>query len=70
MLTSIRSSPCFFGWAFAGEVVSARMVVAALGILGAVAVIIRYGGKTVQKEVAQEAAPEPVPERRRAGRSS
>ena len=60
----------FFGWAFASEVVSTRMVIAALGILGAVAVIIRYGGKAAQKEIAREAAPETVPELRRAGRSS
>jgi drug/metabolite transporter (DMT)-like permease len=60
----------FFGWAFASEAVTARMAVAALAILGAVAVIIRYGGKTVQKEVAREVAPESLPEPRRAGRSS
>jgi drug/metabolite transporter (DMT)-like permease len=60
----------FFGWAFASEVVTARMVIAALGILGAVAVIIRYGGQKTQKEVATEAAPGTLPEPRRAGRSS
>lgn len=60
----------FFGWAFASEVVTARMVIAALAILGAVAVIIRYGGAKAQKEVAREEAPEPLPEPRRAGRSS
>ena len=60
----------FFGWAFASEVVTARMVIAALAILGAVAVIIRYGGNAARKSVAREAAPEPVPEPRRAGRSS
>ena len=60
----------FFGWAFASEVVSARMVIAALAIVGAVAVIIRYGGQKGQKEIAREAAPESVPELRRAGRSS
>jgi len=60
----------FFGWAFASEVVTARMVIAALAILGAVAVIIRYGGNAARKSVAREAAPEPIPEPRRAGRSS
>ena len=60
----------FFGWAFASEIVTARMVIAALAILGAVAVIIRYGGQRAQKQVARELAPEPVPEPRRAGRSS
>jgi drug/metabolite transporter (DMT)-like permease len=60
----------FFGWAFASEVVTARMVIAALAILGAVAVIIRYGGRKTQNEVATEAAPETLPELRRAGRSS
>jgi len=58
------------GWAFASEVVTARTVIAALGILGAVAVIIRYGGQKAQKEVAREAAPEPLPEPKRAGRLS
>jgi drug/metabolite transporter (DMT)-like permease len=60
----------FFGWAFASEVVTARMVLAALAILGAVAVIIRYGGQKAQNEVAREAVPESLPEPRRAGRSS
>lgn len=56
----------FLGWALAGEGVTARTVIAALAIVGSVAVIIRYGGRKVQKEVALEAAPEP----RRAGRAS
>jgi drug/metabolite transporter (DMT)-like permease len=56
----------FLGWAFAGEGVTARTVIAALAIVGSVAVIIRYGGRKVQKEVALEAAPEP----QRAGRAS
>jgi drug/metabolite transporter (DMT)-like permease len=60
----------FFGWAFASEVITARMIIAALAILGAVAVIIRYGGQRTQKEVATEAAPATYPEPRRAGRSS
>ena len=58
------------GWAFASEVVTARTIIAALGILGAVAVIIRYGGQKAQKEVAREAAPETLPEPKRAGRHS
>jgi len=56
----------FLGWAFAGEGVTARTVIAALAIVGSVAVIIRYGGRRVQKDVALEAAPEP----QRAGRAS
>ncbi len=40
----------FFGWAFASEIVTARMVIAALAILGAVAVIIRYGGNGRRKK--------------------
>ena len=60
----------FFGWAFASEVVTARMVIAALAIVGAVAVIIRYGGQRARKEIAREAVPETEPELRRAGRSS
>jgi drug/metabolite transporter (DMT)-like permease len=60
----------FFGWAFASEVVTARMVIAALAIVGAVAVIIRYGGQPARKEIAREAVPESLPEIRRAGRSS
>ena len=59
-----------FGWAFAGEVVTTRMVIAALAIVGAVAVIIRFGGGKPQKEIAREAVPETLPELRRAGRSS
>ncbi len=60
----------FFGWAFASEAVTARMVIAALAILGAVAVIIRYGGNVAKKEVAREAVPETLPEPKRAGRIS
>lgn len=56
----------FLGWALAGEGLAARTVIAALAIVGSVAVIIRYGGRNVPKEVALEAAPEP----RRAGRAS
>ena len=60
----------FFGWAFASEAVTPRMVIAALAIVGAVAVIIRYGGQKAQKEIAREVAPETLPEPRRAGRTS
>lgn len=60
----------FLGWAFAGEAVTARTVIAALAIVGAVASIIRYGGRRVQKEVALEAAPEAAAEPKRAGRMS
>jgi drug/metabolite transporter (DMT)-like permease len=59
----------FLGWALAGEALTARTAIAALAIVGAVAVIIRFGGKA-QKEVAREASPELVLERRRAGRWS
>jgi drug/metabolite transporter (DMT)-like permease len=60
----------FLGWALAGEALTARTVIAALAIVGAVAVIIRYGGRKARQEVAREAAPEAAPERKRAGRSS
>jgi drug/metabolite transporter (DMT)-like permease len=60
----------FLGWALAGEGVTARTVIAALAIVGSVAVIIRYGGRKVQNEVALEAAPESAAEPRRAGRAS
>ncbi len=56
----------FLGWVFAGEGVTARTVIAALAIVSSVAVIIRYGGRKVAKDVALEAAPEPL----RAGRAS
>jgi drug/metabolite transporter (DMT)-like permease len=58
------------GWALAGEAVTLRTGLAALGIVGAVAIIIRYGGKRERKEVAEEVAPEIAPLRLRAGRSS
>jgi hypothetical protein len=38
--------------------------------VGAVAIIIRYGGKRQQKEVAREVAPETAPERLRAEEAS
>lgn len=37
------------GWAFAGEALTVRIGLAALAIVGAVALIIRYGGETPQK---------------------
>jgi drug/metabolite transporter (DMT)-like permease len=58
------------GWTFAGEMVTLRMGLAALGIVGAVAIIIRYGGKREQEEVAREVAPETTPARLRAGEAS
>lgn len=60
----------FFGWALAGEAVTLRTALSALFIVGAVAIIIRYGGKRDQSEIAREAAPVPPPERLRAGRSA
>lgn len=60
----------FLGWALAGEAVTLRTGIAALGIVGAVAIIIRYGGGKAQREVARENAPQGMPERLRAGRSA
>ena len=57
------------GWAVAGEAITLRTGLAALGIVGAVAIIIRFGGKRAQEEVAREVAPE-APMRLRAGKSS
>jgi drug/metabolite transporter (DMT)-like permease len=57
------------GWAIAGEAITLRTGIAALGIVGAVAIIIRFGGKRKQAEIAREVAPE-APLRLRAGRSS
>ncbi|MEO8191194.1 MAG: drug/metabolite exporter YedA [Acidobacteriota bacterium] len=37
------------GWAFAGEALTVRIGLAALAIVGAVALIVRYGGETPQK---------------------
>ena len=54
------------GWAIAGEAVTLRTAVAALGVVGAVAVIIRYGGRPDLKKVQSEAVVEP-PVRLRAG---
>ncbi len=58
------------GWALGGEAVTLRTGLAALGIVGAVAIIIRFGGRKPQEEVAREIAPETTPVRLRAGRSS
>jgi drug/metabolite transporter (DMT)-like permease len=59
----------FLGWALAGEAVTLRTGIAALGIVGAVAIIIRYGGRRGRREIAGEDAPQGVTERLRAGRS-
>ena len=58
----------FFGWAIAGEVVSLRTALSALLIVGAVAIIIRFGGRRERDAIAREDAPE-APERLRAGTS-
>ncbi len=58
------------GWLAAGEAIGGRTALSALGIVGAVAIIIRYGGTREQKEVAREAVPETTPVRLRAGRAS
>lgn len=60
----------FLGWAVAGEAVTLRTGLATLGIVGAVALIIRFGGKRARKEVAVEIVPDTEPVRLRAGRSS
>jgi drug/metabolite transporter (DMT)-like permease len=59
----------FFGWAIAGEALTLRTALSALFIVGAVAIIIRYGGKREQDDIVREAVPEPPPERLRAGRT-
>lgn len=60
----------FFGWALAGEVFTARTALSALLIVGAVAIIIRFGGRRERDEIAREAGPAAPPERLRAGRSA
>jgi drug/metabolite transporter (DMT)-like permease len=60
----------FLGWALAAEAVTWRTGLAALSIVGAVAIIIRYGGKKTQNEIARDASPEGMKERLRAGRSA
>jgi len=52
----------FFGWAIAGEAVTLRTALSALLIVGAVAIIIRYGGSRDRESIAREDAPAP-PER-------
>ena len=52
----------FFGWAIAGEEVTLRTGLSALLIVGAVAIIIRYGGSRERKAIAREEAAAP-PER-------
>ena len=59
----------FLGWALAGESVTLRTALSALGVVGAVAMIIRYGGKRNQEEAVLEIVPE-APVRIRAGRAS
>ncbi len=58
------------GWAVAGEALTLRIGLAALGIVGAVAVIIGFGGKREKVEVARELVPAAEPARVSAGRSS
>ena len=60
----------FLGWIFAGEAVTLRTGLAALGIVGAVAIIIRFGGKRERKDIAREVAPETVAEPLRAEEAS
>ena len=58
------------GWAIAGEAVTLRMGLAAAGIVGAVALIIRFGGRREEESTARETAPDDEPVRLRAGRST
>jgi len=58
------------GWAVAGEALTLRIGLAALGIVGAVAVIIGFGGRREKVEVVRELVPEAEPARVAAGRSS
>ena len=58
------------GWAVAGEALTLRIGLAALGIVGAVAVIIGFGGKREKAEAARELVPDVEPVRVSAGRSS
>ncbi len=47
----------FLGWAIAGEAVTLRTALSALLIVGAVAIIIRYGGRRDREAIAREDAP-------------
>jgi drug/metabolite transporter (DMT)-like permease len=47
------------GWGIGGEKLGLRTGLAALGIVAAVAVIIRFGGKKEEEEIAMEGVPEP-----------
>jgi len=58
------------GWALAGESVTLRMGLAALGIVAAVAIIIRFGGQRREKAIVRELAPVEEPVRLRAGGTS
>jgi drug/metabolite transporter (DMT)-like permease len=46
----------FLGWAFAGEAVTLRIALATVGIVAAVALIIRYGGARVPEPARKEIA--------------
>ncbi|MGH9369243.1 MAG: EamA family transporter [Thermoanaerobaculia bacterium] len=58
------------GWALAGEALTLSIGLAALGIVAAVAIIIRHGGKREQEEIVRKVVPDREPVRLRAGRSS
>ncbi len=49
----------FLGWAIAGEAVTVRTALSALLIVGAVAIIIRFGGRRDRDAIAREDAPAP-----------
>ena len=59
-----------FGWIAAGEPITLRIGLAALGIVVAVAAIIGFGGRKERVEVTREPVPEIEPARAAAGRSS
>ena len=58
------------GWTIANEAVTLRMALAAVGIVAAVAIIIRFGGTRREKAIVREIVPAEEPVRLRAGRSS
>jgi len=58
------------GWAIGGEALTLRTGLAAAGIVAAVAVIIRFGGREEAKNVAEAVLPQEEPMRVSAGRAS
>ncbi|HEY7113263.1 MAG TPA: EamA family transporter [Thermoanaerobaculia bacterium] len=58
------------GWIVAGEAITLRIGLAAIGIVGAVAIIIGFGGRREKVDVARELVAEVEPARVSTGRSS